>query len=91
MIRAFVIRLMEKFISKLIARKNSNFLASGCSAAGWFGYALDRSPEDRSLHDINWATSRENLFSGFPEKEDSNQSAKLQRLARKIEFRLKQA
>ena len=40
---------------------------------------------------IIWASSRENLSSGFPKERDSNQSAQLQRLARKIKFRLKQA
>ena len=33
-----------------------------------------------------WATSRENLSSGFPKNEDSNQPAQLQRLARKLKF-----
>ena len=32
--------------------------------------------------------SRENLSSGFPSKRDSNQSLRLQRLARKLNFRL---
>ena len=31
-----------------------------------------------------WAWTRENLFSGFPTKRDSNQSAQLQRLARNL-------
>ena len=35
-----------------------------------------------------WASSRENLSSGFSTKRVSNQSPKLQRLARKMKFRL---
>ena len=35
-----------------------------------------------------WASSRENLSSGFPTKRDSNQSPQLQRLARKKKFHL---
>ena len=35
-----------------------------------------------------WASSRENMSSGFPRKRDSNQPAQLQRMARKLEFRL---
>ena len=35
-----------------------------------------------------WATSRENLSSGFPTREDSNRPAQLQRLARVLKFRL---
>ena len=35
-----------------------------------------------------WASSRENLSSGFPTKRVSNQSPQLQRLARKMKFRL---
>ena len=34
-----------------------------------------------------WASSRENLSSGFPTKRVSNQSPQLQRLARKLKFR----
>ena len=37
---------------------------------------------------IIWATSRENLSSGFPPKRVSNQSPQLQRLARKLKFHL---
>ena len=39
---------------------------------------------------ITWASPREDLFSGFPTKRDSNQSPQLQRLARKLTFRSKQ-
>ena len=35
-----------------------------------------------------WASSRENLSSGFPTKRVSNQSPQLQRLARKLKFYL---
>ena len=35
-----------------------------------------------------WASSRENLSSGFPTKQVSNQSPQLQRLARKLKFHL---
>ena len=35
---------------------------------------------------IKWASSRENLSSGFPTKRDSNQFPQLQRLARKLKF-----
>ena len=35
---------------------------------------------------IKWASSRENLSSGFPSKRDSNQSPQLQRLSRKSKF-----
>ena len=38
--------------------------------------------------DIKWASSRENLSSGCPTKRVSNQSPKLQRLARKLKFHL---
>ena len=37
-----------------------------------------------------WAMSRENLSSGCPTKQVSNQSPKLQRLATKLKFHLKQ-
>ena len=37
---------------------------------------------------INWASSRQNLSSGFLKKQDSNQSSQLQRQARKLKFRL---
>ena len=37
---------------------------------------------------INWASSRENLSSGFPTKRDSDRSPQIQRLARKLKFRL---
>ena len=36
---------------------------------------------------INWATSRENLSSGFPTKRDSNPPAQLQILDRELKFR----
>ena len=36
------------------------------------------------------ASSRQNLFSGFPSKRVSNQSPQLQRLARKLKFHLEQ-
>ena len=39
---------------------------------------------------INWASSRENLSSGFPTKRISNQSPQLQRLDRKLKFHLNQ-
>ena len=38
--------------------------------------------------DVIWASSRENLSSGFPTKRVSNQSPQLQRLARKLKFHL---
>ena len=34
-----------------------------------------------------WASTRQELSSGFPTKRDSNQSPQLQRLARKLKFR----
>ena len=37
---------------------------------------------------IIWATSKENLSSGFPKKRISNQSPQLHRLARKLKFHL---
>ena len=40
---------------------------------------------------MNWATMLQNLFLGFPRKRDSNQSPQLQRLARKLKFRLQVA
>ena len=39
---------------------------------------------------IIWASSRENLSSGFPTERISNQSPQLQRLARKLKFHLNQ-
>ena len=42
---------------------------------------------DNGLYHI-WASSRQNLSSGFTTKGDSNQSPHLQRLARKLKFRL---
>ena len=38
----------------------------------------------------NWASSRENLSSGFQRKRVSNQSPRLQRLVGILKFRLKQ-
>ena len=35
----------------------------------------------------NWATTQQNLSSGFPTMQNSNQSPKLQRLAIKLKFR----
>ena len=40
------------------------------------------------ISDNKWALSRQNLSSGLPTKPDSNQSPRLQRLARKLKFRL---
>ena len=37
---------------------------------------------------IIWASTQQNLSSGFPTKRGSNQSPQLQRLARKLKFRL---
>ena len=37
---------------------------------------------------VIWAVTRQNPSSGFPTKPDSNQSPQLQRLARKLRFRL---
>ena len=42
-------------------------------------------------HNIKWASSWQNLSSGFPTKWNSNQPTQLQRLARKMKFRLWQA
>ena len=39
---------------------------------------------------IKWASSRENLSSGFPTKRVTDQSPQLQRLARKFKIHLKQ-
>ena len=44
--------------------------------------------QDTLLLAIIRAATRENLSSGFPTKQDSNQSSQLQRLARKFKFRL---
>ena len=40
------------------------------------------------ITEINWASSRETLSSGFSSKRVSNRSPQLQRLARKSKFRL---
>ena len=40
------------------------------------------------LYVFIWASTRQNLFSGFPTKRVSNQSPQLQRLARKLKFHL---
>ena len=37
---------------------------------------------------IKWASTQQNLSSGFLKKRDSNQSLQLQRLARNFKFRL---
>ena len=37
---------------------------------------------------IKWASSWQNLSSGFPKNRDSNQSSQLQRLAREVNFRM---
>ena len=39
-----------------------------------------------SASGVTWASSRENLSSGFPTKRVSNRSPQLQRLARKLKF-----
>ena len=51
---------------------------------------LNTDPEERFSRDHahNWASSRQNLSSGFPTKQDSNRTAQLQRLARKLKFHL---
>ena len=62
----------------------------------WFNYAsLAFCRDDQfAFHtfllapDFNWASSRENLSSGFPTKRVSNRSPQLQRLARKLKFYL---
>ena len=41
-----------------------------------------------SVRTMIWATSRENLSSGFPTKRVSKQSPQLQRLARKLKYHL---
>ena len=40
------------------------------------------------LNILIWASTRQNLSSGIPTKRDSNPSPQLQRLARKLKFRL---
>ena len=43
---------------------------------------------DSDIVALIWASSRQNLSSGFLTKLDSNQPAQLQGLARKLKFRL---
>ena len=43
---------------------------------------------DTERPEKKWASSRQNLSSGFPTKRVSNQPLQLQRLARKLEFHL---
>ena len=45
----------------------------------------------KSTNRSKWASSRQNLSSGFPTKQDSSQSHQLQRLARKMELCMQQA
>ena len=40
--------------------------------------------------EIIWASTREDLSSGFPTMQDSNQPAQLQRVARELKFRVLQ-
>ena len=43
--------------------------------------------ETEKIHmTIMWASTRQNLSSGFPKERDTNQSAQPQRLARKLKF-----
>ena len=42
--------------------------------------------EGVSLAEFIWALMQQNLSSGFPTKRDPNQSAQVQRLARKLKF-----
>ena len=44
--------------------------------------------EWQELYRVIWATSRENLSSGFATSKDSNRPAQLMRLARVLKFRL---
>ena len=39
---------------------------------------------------IIWASTQQNVSSGFPTNRDSNQSLQLQRLSRRLKFRVKQ-
>ena len=60
---------------------------------GGVAYTKSYNPEARPKSDqgrpcLLWASSRENLSSGFPTRRVSNQSPKLQRLARKLKFHL---
>ena len=48
--------------------------------------AKSANPDEMSHFVYIWASSRENLSSGCPTKRVSNQSAELQRLARKLKF-----
>ena len=65
---------------KIISFDVDAFTNSDCKA-------LQTPNFDISFNDINWASSRENLSSGFATKRVSNQSLQLQRLARKLKFR----
>ena len=49
-------------------------------------YFLHKDEKYVFLEYIIWASSRENLSSGFPSKRDSNQSPQLQRQSRKLKF-----
>ena len=61
-----------------------NYAVRICQHVLYAGYRLNK------CVDKSWASTRQYLSPGFPTKRDSNQSPRLQRLARKLTFRLKQ-
>ena len=52
----------------------------------WVTSGLPRMARNMSF--VIWASSRQNLSSGFPTKQVSNHSSQLQRLAKKLKFHL---
>ena len=100
LISVFVIRYLKSIVSNLVTGEISIFYL--VSVAGETGLklalseTLDRFSCDEALYKSTicngsmsskrWASWRENLSFGFQTKRDSNLSAQLQRLARKLKF-----
>ena len=80
LIRDFVIHFLERFISKHATGKISIFKLVTVDDEADFSHALSETHKTGfgvSRLNIIWASSRENLSSGFPTKRDSNQSPQL--------------
>ena len=73
--------------------KKEKILFNYTLLSGSLDYSLNTSQQSKGVfiliqHSLNWASLRENLSSGFPTKQVSNQSHHLHGLARILKFHL---
>ena len=68
--------------------KGSNLIVCFTLWVLWYDYFIRRFTSEPTPEFNKWAATRENRFSGFPTRSDTNRAVQSQKMARSLKFRI---